>query len=127
MGTKTNSTESESSPAIDRITNGSSSVEIVLLHDHYSDKHLAEVMDEMRTLGTPVLRAIWSEGHGCWYALEGCHRLRAAHSLGLMPMIVAVDEDDEISEDTGYDLADAMTGEQIIDGNVNNKSLWFSR
>jgi hypothetical protein len=114
-------------PAIDKTGEWQDDVEIVLLHDHYREDHLAAVVSEMQTLGAPVLRAAWSGGHGCWYALEGCHRLRAAHKLGLMPLIVEVDEDDEISEDTGYDLQDPMTAGEIIDANISNKCLSFAR
>lgn len=60
---------------------------INLLHKHYNEQHLAEVVNEMKRLGTPTIRAIWSETYGEWMAIEGCHRLRAAQQLGITPII----------------------------------------
>ncbi len=62
-----------------------------------SPNHLAEVIEEMRTLGAPRIRAWWNGD--AWIALEGSHRLAAAHTLGLTPKIEAMDEDDEIEHD----------------------------
>lgn len=60
---------------------------IALVHKHYSAEHLAEVKAEMVKRGAPVIRAIWSEPYGTWFAVEGCHRIRAAYALGLTPTI----------------------------------------
>ncbi len=62
-------------------------MEIALVHKHYSEEHLQEVMAEMETLGAPVIRAIWSDCHALWLAVEGCHRIRAAKVLGLEVVI----------------------------------------
>lgn len=62
-------------------------MQIALLHKHYTAEHLAEVKSEMTKLGSPTIRAIWSEVYGCWMAVEGCHRIRAAKELGLTPII----------------------------------------
>lgn len=56
---------------------------INLLHNHYNEQHLDQVKDEMKKRGEPIIRAIWSEIHGEWMAVEGSHRIRAAHELGM--------------------------------------------
>lgn len=60
------------------------------LHAHYSPAHLADVTDRMRDLGPPRIRAYLDLDTGAWFALEGTHRLRAAFSLGLAPVMVPV-------------------------------------
>jgi hypothetical protein len=74
---------------------------IALLHKHYSEEHLAEVMEQMKELGAPTVRAIWSDLYGLWLAVEGCHRIRAAVELGEKVEIVDVsgEESIEIQED----------------------------
>lgn len=73
---------------------------IALLHSHYSADHLAAVTSEMVRLGAPKIKAVWLECHVMWAALEGCHRLRAAHALGLDPVIEEVEySDSAINED----------------------------
>lgn len=74
---------------------------IALLHKHYSEEHLAEVMEQMKELGAPTVRAIWSDLYGLWLAVEGCHRIRAAVELGEEVEIVDVsgEESIEIQED----------------------------
>lgn len=62
-------------------------MQIALYHKHYDEQHLAEVKAKMQKLGTPTIRAIWSEAYGMWMAVEGCHRIRAAKDLGLTPNI----------------------------------------
>lgn len=63
---------------------------IRLMHSHYDPEHLDEVKTEMLKLGAPSIRAIWSEAHGMWYAVEGCHRIRAAKELGIEVNIIDV-------------------------------------
>lgn len=66
--------------------------------------HLADVTEQMKRLGTPTIHAVWIEAHGVWQALEGCHRLRAAHALGLTPIIIPVEYSEEMmSTVLGYD------------------------
>lgn len=60
---------------------------IALLHAEYNKVHLEEVKDIMRKKGAPTIRAIWSDFYGLWLAIEGCHRIRAAKELGLIPKI----------------------------------------
>ena len=37
-------------------------MDVILMHEHFDEQHLAEVMDEMRTLGAPVIRAVHLDG-----------------------------------------------------------------
>jgi len=71
-------------------------MQIVLLHKHFSEKHLIAVKNEMQLLGPPIIQAIWSECYGMWIATEGCHRIRAAHQLGLIPKIEDVTESERV-------------------------------
>ena len=68
---------------------------VYLLHEHYDVAHLEAVKDQMAILGAPVIRAVYVARVDAWVALEGCHRLRAAHDLGITPEI----EEVEYSED----------------------------
>lgn len=105
---------------------------VTLLHDHFNAAHLAEVVEEMRSLGAPIIKAIWDEGNGCWIALEGCHRLRAAAELGLMPEIDAVEYGDGsamwssvVDLDDGLGERDDRTLEEIVDGAWSRKDMSF--
>ena len=68
-----------------------SSMRIALVHEHFDADHLEAVKAEMLTLGAPTIRAVWMEVYGAWVALEGCHRIRAAQALGLLPLIDEVE------------------------------------
>lgn len=76
-------------------------MKIILLHNHYSEEHLEEVMKEMKTKGAPVIRVydLWDD---MVQAIEGCHRLRACDILGIEPIIEYIDDDTKI-EDLGLD------------------------
>jgi hypothetical protein len=77
---------------------------IALVHDHYDVEHLAEVIEQMKTLGAPKIHAVWMPCYGHYAALEGCHRIRAAKELGLVPEIVEVEYSDKMcSTISGYD------------------------
>jgi hypothetical protein len=66
--------------------------------------HLAMVMEEMKILGAPKIRAIADDRAGVIVALEGSHRLAAAQALGLSPIFVMLDENEMIKcQDIGYD------------------------
>lgn len=60
---------------------------IILFHNHFDAKHLENVTAQMQKLGAPTIKAVWMECFSAWVALEGCHRIRAAYSLGLTPEI----------------------------------------
>ena len=67
-------------------------MEIYLVHDHYDKNHLEEVKTEMLKLGAPTIRVI-DMGEGLFAAIEGCHRLRAAAALGIIPDLNVLDYD----------------------------------
>ena len=68
---------------------------IALIHKHHDEQHLESVKTQMQRLGPPTIEAVWMECYGHWVALEGCHRLRAAHVLGLVPEIEEVEYSDD--------------------------------
>ena len=95
---------------------------IALLHDHYDKQHLSDVIDQMRVLGAPTIKAIWMDCYDMWAALEGCHRIRAAKALGIDPIVVPVDYDEAADLDVtdrslGLDLDNSGTtvGELVAD------------
>jgi hypothetical protein len=97
-------------------------MKVALLHRHYNEGHLASVTEEMRTLGVPTIKAVWMETWQMWVAMEGCHRLRAAHALGLTPVIEELDYSDEmISMDDG----DHVSVSAICDDAYNAQVLTF--
>lgn len=59
------------------------------LHWYFSPSHLAEVEAEMLSRGPPRLRG-YMDGAGLVLLSEGTHRIRAAHRLGLVPVVVTV-------------------------------------
>jgi hypothetical protein len=77
------------------------------------DEHLRLVMSQMQTLGAPQIRA-WYSGDA-WYAIEGSHRLAAAHELGLEPEIIEVEYDAEISDHDFEDLETPCTVADVIE------------
>ena len=60
------------------------------LHWYHRPDHLARVVEQMRLMGPPTIRASWDEVGGLWHAHEGTHRLRAALVLGMAPTLVPV-------------------------------------
>jgi hypothetical protein len=101
-------------------------MKIALVHDHYDDKHLADVAAGMKTLGAPKIHAVWMECYGHYAALEGCHRIRAAKKLGLTPEIIDVDySDDMCSTITGYDGDNDYPISEICDGSHNATIIEF--
>ena len=61
--------------------------EVYAKHEPYWETgHLARVVSEMETQGSPTIRVIQRDGK--YYALEGSHRLAAAHFLGVEPKLV---------------------------------------
>jgi hypothetical protein len=79
---------------------------VVLVHDHYDAEHLESVKNEMLTMGAPVIKAVWMDCYGHYAALEGCHRIRAAATLGLNPVIEEIEYND--------DIVDGMDGEWTV-------------
>jgi hypothetical protein len=72
--------------------------EFALLHTDIDDAKLADVKQKMKLMGAPKIKAVWMECHNLWAAIEGTHRLHAAKSLGLMPIIDPVGYSDEAHE-----------------------------
>lgn len=69
-------------------------MKIVLLHGVDTDK-LAAVKGEMEKLGAPTVKAVWMDSYQMYFALEGTHRLTAAHELGLIPEIQEIEWSEE--------------------------------
>ncbi|MEN6522333.1 MAG: hypothetical protein ABFD14_01280 [Anaerolineaceae bacterium] len=88
---------------------------IALYHKHYNEKHLDEVKAAMQTLGTPAIRAIWSECYGLWLAVEGCHRIRAAKELGLIPEIVDISDDETALIQIDGDEVEMLVSDLAVD------------
>lgn len=103
-------------------------MEIALVHNHFDAAHLEEVKTEMMTIGAPVIRAVWMGCYERFAALEGCHRIRAAHALGLTPVIDEIEYSDEItvcSLGLDFDMNDDMTIAQLVDDCHRRKSFTF--
>jgi len=90
-------------------------IEVTLLHPHFDANHLAAVTEEMRTMGAPKVKAVWQPGWGVWVALEGCHRLRAAHALGLTPEFDEVEYSDQDMQDPALGLDFDVVGVSVAD------------
>lgn len=91
-------------------------MDIRVVHAHYRQDHLDRVVAQMRDMGAPVIRAAWDPTNEHWVAVEGCHRVRAAKVLGLIPTIVEIPADDtRVSAiDTGSDC-DMTVAELVSD------------
>lgn len=101
-------------------------MQVALIHKHFDEDHLREVKAKMEVLGAPTIKAVWMECWGIWAALEGCHRLRAAHALGLAPKIEEVEYSDDLQSSAGInDGDDAYTIAEIADAACSAKILTF--
>lgn len=92
---------------------------IALVHDHFDEAHLAEVIEEMKTLGAPTIKAVWMECFNHWAALEGCHRIRAAKALGLTPEIDEMGYSDDPCD------VDGMTVAEVADRSRESEVIEF--
>lgn len=102
---------------------------IALLHNHYNETHLEEVKNIMSVKGAPKIRAIWSEVYGMWMAVEGCHRLRAAEALNILPIIVDVSDKKTLTIQVDGDnvkVNRAELEEELTDNAWRMKSIEFS-
>jgi len=100
---------------------------ITLVHDHYNQDHLDQVVEEMKSLGAPIIKAVWLECNNTWVALEGCHRLRGAKILGLTPEIEEIPYDETTSVfDLGLDFEDDCRVCEIVDGHYRRTALEFA-
>jgi hypothetical protein len=64
-------------------------------HEPYDDGHLGEVVAEMLLAGWPTIRVVAAPGG--YAALEGSHRLAAAHWLGLGVKLVELEPDGHLA------------------------------
>lgn len=64
---------------------------IYAIHAPDADR-LAAITTEMETRGAPVIEVVDCGDH--YMALEGSHRLAAAHALGLVPVLTIHEQDD---------------------------------
>ena len=97
-------------------------MKVALLHDHYDTTKLDAVIADMKVMGIPTIKAVWSEAYDMWVALEGCHRLRAAQSLGITPDIEEVEYSDEVIT---MDSGDDYTISEIVDDAYRSRVLSF--
>lgn len=105
-------------------------MEIALVHNHFNQEHLEEVKAQMIKLGTPKIKAVWMECYEMYAALEGCHRLRAAKELGLIPEIIELNYDDvcdlQVTDpELGLDLDMDCTIDYIVDDCHRRKTIIF--
>lgn len=76
---------------------------IYAIHAPFADR-LEAVKMEMAVMGAPTIRVV---DCGDYYmALEGSHRLAAAHALGLTPELIVFEQDD-VLDITQFDWFDA--------------------
>jgi len=82
----------------------------------------------MVELGAPSIKAVYMPLWDAWAALEGCHRLRAAYALGLVPEIEEIGYSDVCVTDPALylDLDNpGMTVAQLCDSAYTRQSLFF--
>lgn len=87
---------------------------LVLLHKIDMEK-LNDVIEEMKTLGSPTLRGIVSDD--CVYLCEGTHRATAAAKLGLTVYIDEIDPidiDDLLSDYFEHDMDVDITISDVL-------------
>jgi hypothetical protein len=95
-------------------------ISIVLVHNHYDADHLETVKTQMLELGAPKIRCFFDEANDLWFAVEGCHRLRAAHELGLTPIVEDISDDDS--------LAYQVDGEDVtVELDTDFFEAWYDR
>jgi len=72
------------------------SMKIVLLHNHFDEDYLEEIIEEMKIIGPPIIRAYDLEFEDFYQAVEGCHRLRVCEKIGVTPVIELVNPTETI-------------------------------
>ena len=81
-------------------------MKVALLHNHYDVKKLEQVKSEMLKMGAPIINAVRMDCYDCYAAIDGCHRLRAAHELGIEPIINEIEYSEQDIESLGFDSDD---------------------
>ena len=84
---------------------------IIAPHAPDADK-LVGVIEEMKALGRPIIHAAWYQG--TLLALEGSHRLAAAHALGMTPKVIVLGDDDVFDHDF-QDVQNDVTVLELIE------------
>lgn len=74
-------------------------------------KRLTEVVSDMARLGPPTIRAV-RDGN-VYFAIEGSHRIAAAHRLGMTPIIKEIAMTDRVRHDFD-DIGDRNTVAEIV-------------
>ncbi|MET4683670.1 hypothetical protein [Brevundimonas faecalis] len=96
---------------------------IILPHADYDADHLAKVIEEMKVLGAPTIKAVDCGEH--YVALEGSHRIRAAQALGMEVIIDEIEYSETITTDDvvpgGYQ--DTFTIAEVVDGSYQSVML----
>lgn len=93
---------------------------VYLIHDIDQDK-LDAVKADMASMGAPTIRVVDCGDH--YMAIEGTHRLQAAHDLGVQPDFVVLAQDDMLdasSLDMDYFDADQSYTAGEIAGELHN-------
>lgn len=80
---------------------------------HKPTARLAEVMEQMQQMGSPVIRALWIGD--AWLAIEGSHRVAAAQELGVPVEIIELDPDDVINDHDLEDCPESATAQELAD------------
>jgi hypothetical protein len=80
-------------------------------------RHLTEVKAEMQRRGSPVLRVVDCGDH--YMALEGSHRLAAAHCLDIAPTLIVYGQDDLIEiGDLDWFVRDQFAADRYSGGEI---------
>lgn len=102
-------------------------MKIALLHGYYDAQKLESVKKEMQDLGAPTIKAVWMDCYDHWAALEGCHRIRAAADLGLVPVIEEIEYSEEVTlDEIGCDQSgDGCTIAEVCDDSFRAEIVAF--
>jgi hypothetical protein len=93
-------------------------------------EHYAAVKAEMEKRGNCVIRALWSEELGYWFAIEGSHRCAAAAELGIAIEIHDIGNDAEsewVTDLDGFEVArdwEWLTDYLVSVANVNENPVY---
>ena len=88
----------------------------IITVNEISQDHLDEVIEDMKQLGSPTIKAVWMECWDAWVALEGSHRVHAAKALGLEVDIKEVEySTNKLCEVGVEDDINWMTIENFVD------------
>lgn len=90
-------------------------ISIVLYHDHYNKDHLEQVKREMLELGAPIINCFYDNTNGLWFAVEGCHRLRAAYEMGITPIISDISDDETLTYEVDGDEVTVELDQDFFD------------